>query len=243
MDAAALALKRTMIPRLVKLLIGLAMIPAAIAATRTLAGLLLGLPSAHGGIPAGLWWFAGGLGFWLVLWVVLPRPARAYVLAHELTHAIWGLAWGARVSKLRVRADGGSVNLSKTNVWITLAPYFFPLYTMLVIAVHLLLRLFVPSTMRYEPFWLALVGLTWGFHVTFTLAVLMQRQPDVQEHGRIFSWTLIYLLNIAGLLVWILAVTRGDVWRWVRALAGNLVATYSDSLGWLLSLLSSSASS
>ena len=224
--------------KFLKMLLGLALLPAAAAVTATFADLLMSLPSEHGGIPMGLWWFAGGFVFWLVLWVVLPRPARSYVLAHELTHALWGIAMGANVSKLRVRADGGSVNLTKTNVWITLAPYFFPLYTMTVILVHFVLQLFVPSVSEYEPFWLALVGLTWGFHVSFTLAVLMQRQPDVMEHGRIFSWTLIWLLNIAGLLVWILAVTRGPWFHWLGELGGHIFAAYAAAFSWLLSLFS-----
>ncbi len=216
--------------RFLKLLLGIALLPAAAAVTGALANLLLALPSSHGGIPEGLWWFAGGFALWLLLWVSLPRPARTYVLAHELTHALWGWAMGARVSKLRVRGDGGSVNLSKTNVWITLAPYFFPLYTMLVIVAHLLMQMFWPWMVHYEPFWLAMVGLTWAFHITFTLAVLQQRQPDVQEHGRIFSWTLIYILNIAGMLVWILAVTRGDWFGCAGSLIRHLVSSYGAIL-------------
>lgn len=216
--------------KFLKLLLGIALLPAAAAVTGALADLLLALPSSHGGIPVGLWWFAGGFALWLLLWVALPRPARTYVLAHELTHALWGLAMGARVSRLRVREDGGSVNLSKTNVLITLAPYFFPLYTILVIVAHLLMRMFWPSMVHYEPFWLALVGLTWAFHITFTLAVLQQRQPDVQEHGRIFSWSLIYILNIAGMLVWILAVTRGDWLGCASSLSRHLVSSYGSIL-------------
>lgn len=213
----------------VKLLIGLALLPLAWALTRTLAHLFVSLPSFSAGIPAALWWFAGGFAFWIALWLILPRPARTYVLAHELTHAVWGLAMGARVSKLRVRADGGSVNLTKTNVWITLAPYFFPLYTVLLIVALVPLRFFWPSLQRYEPFWLAMVGLTWGFHVTFTLAVLQQRQPDVEEHGRIFSWTLIYILNLAGLLVWVLAVTRAGFLHWGLEMASGALQAYADA--------------
>jgi hypothetical protein len=235
MDGAPPASRGARNVRLLKLLLGIALLPAAFAITGTLVDLLTSLPSSHGGIPADFWWVGGGFVFWLVLWFALPRPARTYVLAHELTHAIWGLAWGARVSKLRVRGDGGSVNLSKTNVWITLAPYFFPLYTMIVIAVHIVVRLFFPSTAYYEPFWLALIGLTWGFHVTFTMAVLLQRQPDVQEHGRIFSWTLIYLLNIAGLIVGILAVTRGGWFRCIGSFGDHLLAAYGAAFHWFTS--------
>lgn len=214
----------------VKLLIGLALLPLAWALTKTLAHLFASLPSASAGIPAALWWFAGGFVFWIVLWLLLPRPARTYVLAHELTHAVWGLAMGAKVSRLRVRENGGSVNLTKTNVWITLAPYFFPLYTVLLIVALIPLRFLWPDLQRYEPFWLAMVGLTWGFHVTFTLAVLQQHQPDVEEHGRIFSWTLIYILNLLGLLVWILAVTRAGFAHWGFEILSDAAHAYVGAL-------------
>ena len=52
--------------------------------------------------------FAGMFAF-LAVWVALPAPVRLYVLGHELTHAVWGLAFGARVSNLRVRSTVGSV--------------------------------------------------------------------------------------------------------------------------------------
>jgi hypothetical protein len=214
------------IKRLTKFFLGLLLIPAAVAVTLTLVDLFLKLPAGRGGIPTAFWWFAGGFAFWMILWFVLPRPARSYVLAHELTHALCGWFFGARWSKLRVTAEGGSVNLTKTNVWITLAPYFFPFYTMIAVIVQITLRIFVPDTAHYEPFWLAMIGLTWAFHVTFTLSVLMNRQPDVQEHGRIFSWTLIYLLNLLGISIWILLITRGDFLPWLRALASHLAASY-----------------
>lgn len=35
----------------------------------------------------------------------------------------------------------------------------------------------------------------------------MQEQPDIEEHGRLFSYAFIYLLNIVGVAAWIVAVT------------------------------------
>jgi hypothetical protein len=45
--------------------------------------------------------------------------------------------------------------------------------------------------------------LTWAFHFTFTLQSLLTSQPDIQEYGRLFSYSLIYLLNVAGIALWI----------------------------------------
>jgi hypothetical protein len=180
--------------KMIKALVGMALLPLCAAATLTLADMIRALPgetlhSVHAT------WFAGGFVFWVILFVALPRPTRSYVLAHELTHALWGVLMGARVHRVQVRDTGGSVTLSKSNVWITLAPYFFPFYTVLATALFFGLRLRWPMD-TYLAFWAAVIGLTWAYHVTFTLAILRLRQPDIHEHGRLFSYSLIYLMNL-----------------------------------------------
>lgn len=217
--------------RPLKFFIGLLLLPVAwvvIAATvRLVAELRL---QELGGHPQSAWWLAGGFVFWLFLFFTLPRPMRTYVLGHELTHAFWALLMGARVSRLRVSARGGSVTVSKSNWIITLAPYFFPFYTILVLVLVLALGFFV-DLRPYEPLALALVGLTYSFHVTFTVAMLMLRQPDIQEHGRLFSYVVIVLLNVLGLGCWVVVVAHPTIqdyawllredgertWAWLRA--------------------------
>lgn len=158
-----------------------------------------------------------GIMTWVLLFAFFPKPLRSYVLAHELTHALWGVVMGARVSRIRVKADHGSVVLSKTNFLITLAPYFFPLYTVLVILFYWLLRMFY-DMQPYTMLWLGMVGFTWAFHVTFTLNALLQRQTDIQQEGRIFSYSFIYLANIFGVCLWVILVTTPDWHDWVALL-------------------------
>ena len=99
--------------------------------------------SGSGFLPPGAVWLSAGFMLFLVSWVFLPAPVRLYVLGHELTHALWGLAFGAKPSNLKVGLKGGSVMLTKSNVWITLAPYFFPFWTAIVGLVALVVRCFV----------------------------------------------------------------------------------------------------
>jgi hypothetical protein len=71
----------------------------------------------------------------VVIFLLLPKPMWIYVFGHELTHALWTWLFGGQVKKMKVSSAGGHVVVSKTNFVIALAPYFFPLYAALVIAV------------------------------------------------------------------------------------------------------------
>lgn len=214
--------------KVIKFLLGLILLPFCVAATRAVLELVreLGV-SSLGEIARGAWWLAGGFVLWVVLFFALSRPIRTYVLAHELTHAFWGILMGAKVSKLRVSRRGGSVTLSKTNFLITLAPYFFPFYTMLTLAVYTGLTYFFDLT-TYEPFWLGVVGLTWAFHLTFTVTTLMEHQPDIAEHGRVFSYAVIYLFNLLGIGLWIVGVAHPTLTDFSESLLRETTNVYAD---------------
>ena len=193
--------------RALKFLVGLLLVPVNLVVVSATFRLLAGFdPQTSGWHPLSLRWLTAGFLLWLFIFITMPRPMRTYVLGHELTHAVWALLMGARVSRLRVSARGGSVTVSKSNWVITLAPYFFPFYTMIVFALAVGLGWFY-DLRPYEPLFLGLIGLTYSFHVTFTLAMLAHHQPDIHEHGRVFSYSVILLLNVLGIAYWVIAVT------------------------------------
>ena len=143
------------------------------------------------------------------------------------SHALWAVFFGGRVRNLRVTEKGGSVRVTKSNLLITLAPYFFPFYTILVILIRFLLGLF----MKEVPFpliWLFLVGLTWGFHVTFTLQSLMTTQPDISEYGKLFSYVIIYLFNLLGVCLWVVCTTSATFDNLGSALMIHTVDVYAS---------------
>ena len=194
---------------IIKFLIGFALLPATWATSIWMYDLLQTLANDKTWLMSpSLWGLLIGFALWLLIYMVMPRPMRTYVLAHELTHALWAWALGARVSGIKVGKSGGHVRLSHTNFLITLAPYFFPLYTVLVILLFFILGFFY-EVGAFIPIWMGWIGLTWGFHFTFTLSTLKTRQPDIQENGRLFSYVIIYLFNLTGIAVWVLAVTGG----------------------------------
>lgn len=209
-----------------KFLLGLVLLPFCVAVTRTVVFLVQAIqPQAYSSLPLSAWGLLIGFVLWLFLFLCLPRPIRTYVLAHELTHALWGWVMGARVSKLRVSKSGGSVSVSKNNFLISLAPYFFPLYTVLVILAHAVLALFVDLHV-YEPFWMGLVGVTWGFHLTFTVTTLMQHQPDIAQNGRLFSYAVIYLFNVLGIGLWIVLVASPTAAQFAWRLSDEIAAAW-----------------
>lgn len=138
----------------------------------------------------------------LIILINFPRPTRLYILAHELTHALWAILMGGRVNKIYISKSNGYVKLSKSNFWITLAPYFFPFYTFIFIFIYWFISIFL-NVNDYNVLWFSGVGLTWGFHIFFTIEALMQKQSDITENGRVFSYTIIYSINILLINIWI----------------------------------------
>ena len=189
-----------------RMLLGVALLPMCWGVVRAFYDSVLAAAGDSGGVTAESIALVGGMVAFVLCWMAVPHPVKTYVLGHELTHALWGLVFGAVPSKLRVSAAGGSVNLTKSNMLITLAPYFFPFYTFLVIVVALVTSAFI-RPLPWLPLWMFTVGFTWAFHALFTLETLAQRQPDVKLYGRIFSWVFIFLANVVLVLVFLAAVT------------------------------------
>jgi hypothetical protein len=213
------------IANFLRMLIGLVLLPMCWGICRALVDSLMVAAHSTAGFSVESIALLGGMGAFTLAWMTLPRPVRMYVLGHELTHAMWGLMFGARPSDVRVSESGGSVKLTKSNMVITLAPYFFPFYTFVVIVVGLITYAFL-RPLPYLPMWMFLIGFTWAFHVLFTLETLTQRQPDVKLYGRIFSWVVILIVNLALVLVWLAAMTDLTFLQLGHSLVTRVLAAY-----------------
>lgn len=144
--------------------------------------------------------FIGGAACWLVVFLLLPKPMLVYVFGHELTHALWTWLCGGRVKKFKASAKGGHVVISKSNFLIVLAPYFFPLYVVLVVAGFFLGHVLL-GWGRHQLWLHLLVGAAYAFHLTLTWHILQTRQTDITSEGYLFSAVIIFLGNIGVLLV------------------------------------------
>ena len=208
-----------------RLLTGFALLPTCWGVSRAFLDAIVIAAGTSGWMSVEAISLLGGIAAFAMSWFALSHPVRMYVLGHELTHALWGLFFGARPSDVRVSASGGSVRLTKSNMLITLAPYFFPFYTFIVIVVALITYAFF-RPLPFLPLWLFLVGFTWSFHVLFTLETLGQRQPDVKLYGRVFSWTFIFIVNVAIVLVWLALMTPLTFGGLGRILGDRIIGAY-----------------
>lgn len=153
------------------------------------------------------WFFSLGVVLWLITFFGLPRPLLVYVFGHELTHAVWVWLMGGRVSQFKVGREGGHIITDRNNFWIALAPYFFPLYSIIALGVYGLASLFM-DVQPYGRLLYAIIGVTWAFHFTFTCWMIPKSQPDLVDNGTFFSLVIIYLMNLILLSILLVVASR-----------------------------------
>lgn len=220
-------------PKWAKTIIGCLLLPACYGAVVTLARVL----RATGGADTTWVPIAAGAACWLTIYLMLPTPMRLYVFGHEFTHALWTWLFGGRVAKFKIGAKGGHVVVTKSNFIIALAPYFFPIYVVLVIALFLAGHLLWDWT-GYRVWFHLCVGAAYAFHVTLTGHILQARQTDITHEGYLFSGVVIFLGNIGVLLLGIPPLTRQLTvptvltWWW-EASAGVVIVLYGIGKGML----------
>ena len=181
----------------------------------------------HAALDQGLWaqaefrFFAGGALVWVLLffgsiWATgAPWPLHVYVFGHELTHAVWvWLMFGQVFERKMWSADGGYIVTNRSNFIVALAPYFYPLYSLVIIVCYGVASLFydvagsTATLLLMTPLqWLFfLLGVTWSFHLTFTVWMIPKGQTDLSTHGTFFSLVVIYLMNLLLLTVSLIVV-------------------------------------
>ena len=183
---------------------------------------------------AEFWYFATGalvmLG-WFWSGLLQPFFLYLYVLGHELTHAVFVVLYLGKVTDFYVSKEGGYITTNKTNLVIALSPYFVPFWAVLSAALYVLLRYFADLSQEWDRLLYALMGVTWTFHMVWTLWMIPRDQPDLKENGTFLSLTVIYLGNLlvlAGLLCLAaespLENSREFALEWLR-----LAATWGES--------------
>lgn len=147
-------------------------------------------------------YFLWGASAYIVMHLFFFKPNYVYNLGHEGVHVLstW-LSFG-KAKNMKVSSYGGSVQTTKSNFFISLSPYFVPIYTIL-----LCLAYFFISKARdisaYSPYFIFAIGFTFAMHIVMTVDALKVSQPDLINTGYLFSMALIYILNLflAGFII------------------------------------------
>lgn len=152
--------------------------------------------------------FGGGV----IFFAVGTRFITLYVVGHELTHWLAAKCFRRRTGRFRLGLGSGSIAVERPNIWITLAPYFIPVYALIWIGLYGLAVCF----WRPHPPWLDAaaaigVGITYAFHVVLTAVALRHGQSDLSHHGPVASLSMIVACNLAILFV-VGTATAGN-WR------------------------------
>jgi hypothetical protein len=191
---------------------------------------------------AEFWYFATGalvMVGWFWSGLLQTFFLYLYVLGHELTHAVFVLLYRGKVTDFHVSADGGYITTNKTNLVIALSPYFVPFWAVVSAVVYAAVRYFGGINQEWDRLLYGLMGVTWTFHMIWTIWMIPRDQPDLKENGTFLSLVVIYLANLlvlVGLLCvaghtplesvrefgleWLrFAATWGDAFvRWVNGL-------------------------
>ena len=178
------------------------------------------------GVLVMLGWFWSGLMHTVFL--------RVYVFGHEFTHGLVVTCLGGKVSGFHVSTEGGYITTNKTNWVIALSPYFVPIWSIEAAVLYGLLKVFADFSVEWDKLFYAVIGLTWTFHLVWTLWMLPREQPDLQENGTFLSLVLIGFGNVLVLAALLCVAGSGSLWEHFRDFGMEWLrhaATWGDA-GW-----------
>lgn len=149
-------------------------------------------------------------------------------LAHELTHLLIGLLFLKIPVGIRVSAHaGGEVRQigfgSTGQIWVTLAPYFFPTVSLFVVVVA-----YFASVNNLTL--LTILGLTTAFHLVSNWTQTSFRQTDLQKAGIVKTILILPVMNLIfyGAVLAFTAKGGKGFWGFFSAGFGKSLQTVSE---------------
>lgn len=147
--------------------------------------------------PVAMFTFLLGATTYSLLWWKYFRPKQmtvAQTLEHEVTHCIFAVATGHRVTALEAKSDGkgglARYEGGRGNWLITISPYFFPT-SCLILIIPLALAGPVVTTLGN-----VLIGAAFALHVTSTYRETHPDQTDLKRVGYPFAWAFLPTANL-----------------------------------------------
>jgi hypothetical protein len=216
-------------------LVGLLKWPVGVVSLICLPGLALSLASVVRAIhhsPKPIYPFIAGAAACAVLWFLFLRRSSLIPLAsleHELTHTVFAWLTFHRVIGLgaALRSGGHIRYVGKGNWLIAIAPYFVPLFSLVLVGVVSLL----PH--RYLGYGSAALGVTVAYHLLSTWPASHRHQSDLREVGFLFR---LVFLPAANALVYGLLLSAAGGLRPLTAYLRHVPTPTVAFVHWVLSL-------
>ncbi len=179
-----------MLKKLFAFIFSVLLIPLTVAVTMAFYEGLLSLRISESGII----FILGAFGY-SILHLIFFKLDFMYVLGHEFMHAVATFFSGGKVTKIKVSNRGGVVKTTSSNMFVMLAPYLVPFYTVLIAVLYVVLSFFL-DIVHYRKGFIFLLGFTMMFHLSYTARCMKEKQSDLIKTGYLFSILFIYIINI-----------------------------------------------
>lgn len=142
-----------------------------------------------------------GMGAYFILWIFIFKNNKGnwfLTIEHELTHTLFALLTFHNIVDFKATDSlGGHMQFSGVgggNWLITIAPYFFPTFSTVVIGFVYI------SQSQYYPILIAILGYSIIYHIHSTYIETSSQQPDIQELGLLFSSLFLPSANLLALI-------------------------------------------
>jgi hypothetical protein len=138
--------------------------------------------------------FIGAMGYMLIDFLVIKRWQNMSYFrthTHELTHSIAAMLTNKKVHQLAANEKDGHVLFSGSESWfVTLTPYFLPIYTLLFLPFRFFMQ-------KGSLFWFdVLIIFTYAFHVHTFATDFSFKQPDIKKNGYFLSTIYVIIGNL-----------------------------------------------
>lgn len=150
-----------------------------------------------------------GFVFGCLIFMFISKFIPVYVFGHELAHWIFAKLFMKETGKFKVGKDGGAVEVKNPNLWVSLAPYFYPTFTVIWIPFWFLFK-YLDERYPYSlSIYFVIMSITWAYHVAMTLYALKFEQSDLQRYGKPLSLGVIIFVNMGMIFSFLALFTTG----------------------------------
>lgn len=192
-------------------------------------------------------WFLLGAALALPLSILILNNNIVFIehLVHELEHAVMAFIFSGRLpTKMEIDPEGGVSKVyvsSRGGCIVTLAPYFFAMFTIPFLVLKALVDLAfavfqIPVPTFLDLVFDLLIGATLMFHYVSTLKEFRFSQPDIKKTGWVASVVSVLFLNFMFLVVSIAVVTGtyAQFWEYLKSAAATTVDAYKAAWDFLV---------